>query len=116
MEELKSKAGDLTESITDYIQTYYKLAVLNVADKSTGIIASLLAMLGIMFLGMFILLFSGLALGVWLGNLLDNRALGYLLVAAFFLLMLIILLVLRKRFIFPIIRNQIINKLYERND
>lgn len=116
MEEFKTKAGDLTESITDYIQTYYKLAVLNVADKSTNIVASALAIVGIMFLGIFILLFSGIALAIWLGNLLDDAALGYLLVAALFLLMLIILVVLRKRFIFPIIRNQIINKLYERND
>ena len=43
MEELKSKAGDLTESITEYIQSSYKLTLLNAADKATSLAASTLA-------------------------------------------------------------------------
>ena len=84
MEELKSKAGDLTDSITEYIQSYYKLTLLNAADKATSIMASTLASVTIIFLGIFVLFFGGIALAIWLGNLLDNDALGYLIVAGFF--------------------------------
>lgn len=116
MEDLKSKAGNLTDSISDYVQSSYKLTLLNAADKATGIAASTLAMVVIAFLGVFVLLFAGIALGVWLGNLLDSPALGYLLVAAFFTLMILIIVAMRKRIVFPLIRNKLINKLYEPNN
>jgi hypothetical protein len=116
MEELKSKAGDLTDSITEYIQSYYKLTLLNAADKATSIAASTLASVTIMFLGIFVLFFGGIALAIWLGNLLDNDALGYLIVAAFFLLVIIIIVSLKKKIVFPVIRDSLINKLYEPND
>lgn len=116
MEELKSKAGDLTDSITEYIQSYYKLTLLNAADKATSIAASTMASVTIIFLGIFVLFFGGIALAIWLGNLLDNDALGYLIVAGFFLLVIIIIVSLKKKIVFPVIRDSLINKLYEPND
>jgi len=116
MEDLKAKAGELGDSISEYLKTYYKLKVLNVADKATTITASTMASLVILFFGIFVLLFSGIALGFWLGHLLDSNALGFLLVAALYLLIIIILVALRKRIVFPMIRNSLINKLYEPND
>jgi hypothetical protein len=116
MEELKSKAGDLTDSITEYIQSYYKLTLLNAADKATSLAASTLASVAIVFLGIFVLFFGGIALAIWLGNLLDDAALGYLLVAGFFLLVIIAVVALKKKIVFPVIRDNLINKLYESND
>lgn len=116
MEELKSKTGDLTDSITEYIQSYYKLTLLNAADKATSIAASTLASVSIIFLGIFVLLFGGIALAIWLGDLLDNPAAGYLIVAGIFLLIIIIIVAMKKRIVFPIIRDNLINKLYEPND
>lgn len=116
MEDLKTKAGNLTDSISDYVQSSYKLALLNAADKATGIAASTLASVVIAFLGIFVLFFAGIALGVWLGNLLNNPALGYLLVAALFTMIIVIIVAMRKRIVFPMIRDKLINKLYEQND
>jgi hypothetical protein len=116
MEELKSKAGDLAESITEYIQSLYKLTLLNAADKATTISATTMAALVMIFLGIFVLFFGGIALAIWLGNLLDDPALGYLLVAGFFLLVIIIMVLFKKKLVFPIIRDSLINKLYEPND
>jgi hypothetical protein len=115
MEDLKTKAGNLTESIGDYVESSYKLALLNAADKATGIAASTLASLVVAFLGIFVIFFAGLALGVWLGYLLDSEALGYLLVAALFAVIILIVVVMRKNIVFPLIRNKLINKLYEPN-
>ena len=116
MEELKSKAGDLTDSITEYIQSYYKLTLLNAADKATTIAASTLASIVICFLGFFVLLFGGIALAIWLGDILDNPALGYLIIAGFFLLVILIIVAFKKKLVFPVIRDTLINKLYEPND
>ena len=116
MEELKSKAGDLTESITEYIQSYYKLTLLNAADKATTIGAATLASVTAIFLGIFVLFFGGIALAIWLGDLLDSPALGYLIVAGIFLLIIIIIVALKKRIVFPMIRDSLIKKLYEPTD
>lgn len=116
MEDLKTKAGNLTDSIGDYVQTNYKLTLLNAADKATGIAASTMASIVVAFLGTFVLLFASVALAFWLGDLLNSRALGFLAVAALFLLIIIIVVAMRKRIVFPMIRDKLINKLYEQND
>jgi hypothetical protein len=116
MEELKSKAGDLTDSITEYIQSYYKLTLLNAADKATSIAASTLASVVVLFLGIFVIFFGGIALGIWLGQLLNSPALGFVCVAGLFLLIIIIIVAMKRRIVFPIIRDNLINKLYEPND
>jgi len=116
MEDLKAKVGNLTDSISEYLQTYYKLKVLNMADKATSIVSSVVASLIVLFLGTFVLLFGGIALGMWLGGLFNSPALGFLTVAGIYLLIMVILVALRKKIIFPMIRNSLINKLYEPNN
>jgi hypothetical protein len=113
MDEFKAKAENLTKSVGDYFDTYYKLTVVKAADKATGIAASSLAGLATFFLSIFVLFFSGLALGVWLGRILENEAAGYLLVAVFYLILIIIMITLRKKIVFPFIRNLIVRKFYE---
>jgi hypothetical protein len=113
MKELKTKAGELSDSVTEYVHTYYKLSILKAADKATTVVSSLLSSVAVFFLGIFVLLFSGIALGIWLGELVHSVALGYLLVAGIYLLIIIILVLMRKKIVFPMIRNLIINKIYE---
>jgi hypothetical protein len=113
MEEFKLKAENLTKSVGDYFDTYYKLTVVKAADKATGIAASSLAGIAVLFLGIFVLFFLGLALGVWFGRILENQVAGYLLVAGIYLLLIILLVALRKRIVFPFIRNLIVRKFYE---
>lgn len=113
MEEFKLKAETLTKSVGEYFDTYYKLTVVKAADKATGIAASSLAGLATFFFSIFVLFFLGLALGVWLGSVLENQVLGYLLVAGFFLFLIVLLIALRKKIVFPFIRNVIVRKFYE---
>lgn len=113
MEELKNKAESLTKNIRDYADTYYKLTIIKATDKATGIAAGALAGFSILFLGIFVIFFLGISLAIWLGELVNNQALGYLIVAGFFLLIIIILVIMRKKIVFPMIRNLIIRKLYE---
>ena len=113
MEEFKLKAEALTKSVGEYFDTYYKLTVVKAADKATGVAASSLAGLATFFLGIFVLFFSGMALGIWLGDILENEVLGYLLVALLYLFIIILLVILRKKIVFPFIRNLIVRKFYE---
>lgn len=113
MEDLKLKAENLTSSIGEYVETYYKLAILKTAEKITNLAASVLAFIAIVIFGMFVLFFAGIATGIWLGDLLGNPVAGYFIVAAFFLLMIIIIWLASRKIVFPLIRDFVIRKLYE---
>ena len=113
MEELKTKAEDLKKNLKEYAETYYKLTILKVTDKATNVVSGLLAGVSVLFFGVFVLLFLSLALATWLGQLVNSEAAGYLIVAGIFILIIVILVMMRKRIVFPMIRNKIIRKLYE---
>ena len=113
MDELKSKAETLTDHVSDYLETYYKLTVVNATQKATGVASiSLIAVL-MAFFFMFVFLFLGIGAGMWIGEALDNMKAGYFIVGGFYLVCAVIVILVRKKFIFPYVRNQIIQKVYE---
>lgn len=113
MEENKNVFSDLGKGVVDYAESWYKLTILSGTRKATQAAAFLLTILSVVFLGLFVLFFAGLALGIWLGTLLNNPSVGYVLVAALFLVIMFTLIGLRNKIVFPFIRDAIIRKLYE---
>ncbi len=113
MEDLKEKTADLADHVEDLADTFYKLTIVNVTQKATNIASGAVVMMAFSVLGLFVFLFLGVALAWWLGDIMNNRVLGFLLGAGFFLFLLIIIIALRKKIIFPFIRNLIISKVYD---
>ena len=112
-QDLKEKVGDLTNHVGDYLDTLYKVTLLNVTQKTTNIASGAIAAIVGVVLGMFVLFFAGFAAAWWLGNVIESRVGGFLLVAGFYLLIAIIIILLRKKIVFPYIRNLLIKKVYE---
>jgi len=113
MENIKDKAKDLTEDVSEYLETFYKLKVLQVTDKAAGIASVSLSSLLLFVLALFFLLFISIGLSWWLGEMLQNMAAGFCIIAGFYAFLSIILLAFRKNYILPVIRNMIIRKAYE---
>ncbi|MCG2614335.1 phage holin family protein [Terrimonas sp. NA20] len=113
MEELKEKTADLVDHVEDIADTFYRLTIINVTQKATNVASSALTMIVVTIIGFCVLLFLGVALSFWLGDLIGSRSGGFLLGGAFFLLVLLILIALRKKIVFPMIRNLIISKVYD---
>jgi Putative Actinobacterial Holin-X, holin superfamily III len=113
MDDLKEKTADLADHVEDLADTFYKLTVVKITEKATTIASNVILVLSITIFGFFILLFSGIALAWWLGDLVNSRTAGFLLGAGFFLLVLLIIAALKKKTIFPYIRDRIIRKVYE---
>jgi hypothetical protein len=113
MEELKEKTVDLADHVEELADTFYKLTVLNVTQKATNMTSGAISGLIICVFGFFFILFSGLALCWWLGNVLENRTAGFLVGAAVFLVICVILVALSKKVIFPYFRDLIIRKFYD---
>lgn len=116
MEENKNVLSDMGSGIIDYAESWYNLTLLTGAKKATHAIAFLLTILSVVFLGLFVLFFAGLALGIWLGDMLNNEFAGYMIVSAVFLLIMIILIALRNKIVFPFIRDAMIRKIYDNNN
>jgi Protein of unknown function (DUF1469). len=112
-ETVKDTISDITDHVTDYVNTFYRLQVLNATKKATDLTANFAGALVAIVLGVFVVLFGGIALAWWLGDLLDSRAGGFALVGGFFALLALVFLLIRKNIIFPLFRNKIIRKIYE---
>jgi hypothetical protein len=112
-EDLKDKAEDLISHAGDYIQTFYKLTLVKLTQKATDITSGLLAALVAIVLGTFVIFFASIGLAWWVGDLIESRAGGFLIVAGFYLLVLLCIVLMRKKIIFPYFRDMIIRKFYD---
>ena len=105
-------SDNLADNVMDLLETYYKLTLVNITDKVSGVASSVVTFIGIFIIGIFVVLFTGLALGTWLGQLLNSAIAGYFLVAGLFLLVMVMIWLFRKKLLSGF-RNFIIRKVYE---
>lgn len=104
---------NMAELASDYVETYMKIAVVNINQKTADIsaVASFSMISGsILFL---FCMFSGIAASIWIGGVLNSYAIGFLLVGVFFVLLLLVLFLSRKKIFYPFIRNLVIKSIYE---
>lgn len=82
MDELGERIKHIINELKDYVETRLELVLLNVSDKITFRIGhSIQKLLGFSLLGIG-LLFALVALAIYLGEILDQRSLGYVIVSA----------------------------------
>ena len=113
MDDLKEKTADLADHVEDLANTFYKLTVVNVTQKTTNITSAVILAIIYTVLGFLVLVFGGIALSWWLGDLVNSRTGGFLLGSGIFLVVLLILAAMRKKIIYPYIRNTIVRKFYD---
>jgi hypothetical protein len=113
MEEVKPKEESLSNHLTDYIETYFKLTVVNATQKATAVASVSLVTILVTFFFVFVLLFGGAGCSMWIGESLGNMKAGYFLVGGFYFLCALIVILIRKSILFPMVRNNIIRKVYE---
>jgi len=112
MENLKTKTEELIDDVQDYLETFYKLTIVNVTQKITNVATLVVTIVCIFISVMFFVLFLGIGAAWWIGNLIENRAAGFFIMAGVFLLFSLLIILLRK-IIFPPIRNFIVKRFYD---
>jgi len=106
----ESEVGKATQhlrSIAEAKLELFKLELLEKLSEALSVFA-VIAFLSLLLSGFFILL--GIALGTWMGNLLDNEALGYLSGAGILFLLGLVIWLLRK----PLIINPVLEMMYKK--
>jgi len=115
-QNLKEDAKDVLNHASDYAETFYKLSLIRLTKKVSDIASGVVNSVLIFIISLCILLFISFAGAWWLGDVVESRALGFLLIAAFYVLLIFILILMRKKVISPFIRNTLIRKIYEEKD
>ena len=115
-QNLKEDAKDILNHAGDYAETFYKLNLLRLTKKVSDVASVVVNSVLIFFISLCILLFISFAGAWWLGDIVQNRALGFLIIAGFYLLIILVLVLMRKKIISPFIRNTLIRKIYEEKD
>jgi len=112
-EELKEDAKDFAEHVTDFLDTYYQLITINVVQKGVNIASAIINAFIVCFLGLFTFAFISFGSAWWLGNVINSRAGGFFIIAGVYLIIMIAIIAMRKKTIFPFLRNLITRKIYE---
>src|SRR5215212_9578759 len=112
-QEIKEETKDLFDHATDYLETFFNLTVINIAQKGINIASGVINGVLLIFLSLFAVLFAGIGLAWWVGNLVNSRAGGFFIVAGFFLLVMVCIIAMRKKTIFPFLRNFLTRKIYD---
>ncbi|MFN1834078.1 phage holin family protein [Balneola sp. MJW-20] len=82
MDHLGERIKNISSEIKDYVETRLELTVINISERSTWWVGKgIQRMVGFSIFGVG-MLFVLFALAIWLGDLLDNTYLGYLIVSA----------------------------------
>lgn len=77
------KAVDIGEKYIQDTKDYYKLKIFEQLSVTVSLVAKVLIIGGLLFIGLIFLAFAG---AIGLGQLLENMALGYVIVAAVFMI------------------------------
>jgi Putative Actinobacterial Holin-X, holin superfamily III len=111
MSELETKAEALTEHVTDYVDTYIKLTGLKATEKATEAATVSVTIVLLCLFSLLVLVFVGFGLASWIEESLSSKA-AYFIVSGSYIVLGIIVMLCRKKFIFPVLKDQIISKIY----
>ena len=116
LKDAKEKVEITYQHLIDYAEARWNLIALEVSDKTANIVTSIAMGIILAILGLFFLVFASIALALWLSDLTDNGALGFLIVAVLYGLVGVLVYVNRNKWLFLPLMNNFLKKLYRNQD
>ena len=111
MENIATDIELLYKKAEQYSKTSFELLQLNTIDKTSDVISSLSVVISISIIVAMFTLFINIGISLFIGNLLGNDALGFLIVSGFYFVLGIVFYIFRKTLIKIPIDNLIVSKL-----
>ena len=116
MENIAENIELLYQKVEKYSKTSFELLQLSTIDKTSDILSSLAVVIVVSFLSAMFTLFLNIGISLYLGDLLHNYVLGFIIVAACYMLIGIIIYLFRKSLIKTPIDNLIISKFLKEHE
>jgi len=115
MENIAENIELLYQKVEKYSKTSFELLQLSAIDKTSDILSSLAIVIVLSFISAMFTLFLNIGISLYLGDLLQNYVLGFIIVAVCYLLIGIIIYVFRISLIKTPIDNLIVSKFLKVN-
>ena len=112
----QTKIEETVDSIKDYVNTRYELAVLKGSDKVAHLGANTLSYLPIVFLTVLTSIILSFGLAFYLNSVFESQYCGFLIVGLGYFVILFLLICVRKKLIAKPFRNKIIKELFKNNN
>jgi Putative Actinobacterial Holin-X, holin superfamily III len=113
MEKAFAKAEELADNVKDYFNSKIESAKLNAAEKSSGVIANIIAGVAVAVVFILFIIFGGMALSFGLSQWIGKTWAGFLIVACFYLLIGIVVWAARGKIIRMPVMNALIQQLFK---
>jgi hypothetical protein len=111
MEKTFTAFENLATGTKEYINVRLERIKLSTADKVSKIVANFVAAIFIMLAVSLFVIFLGISLGFYLGNVLGSNWLGFLIVAGIYFIKIFLILLLKEKLIRIPVMNAIIKQL-----
>ncbi len=116
MENIAENIELLYQKVEKYSKTSFELLQLSTITKTSDILSSLAVVIALSILLAMFTLFMNIGISLYLGDLLNNYVLGFMIVAICYFIIGIILFFFRKSLIKTPIENLIISKFLKENE
>lgn len=116
MEKAFAKIEELADNVKEYVNTRIESAKLSIAEKSSAVIANVLAGMVLAVFFLFFIIFGSTALALGLGDWIGSTWAGFLIVAGLYLLGGIVAWTAREKIIRLPIMNALIKRLFRNDD
>jgi len=114
--EEPTKIEETVDSIKDYLNTRYELALLKASDKIAHIGSNIASVLPLMFLTVLSVLMLSVGLALYLNRVMESDFAGFFVVGGAYVLILCVLAAVRKQSIAKPMRNKIIKELFKNHN
>lgn len=113
MSDVKGSAENVLDSLEGIVETQKDLIVIKFLQRfSTSASFAVIGIFCLMVL-LTILIFTGIGFSLWIGERLMDMKAGFLIVAGIYSVVLLIIILSAKRILLPVIRDLIIDKMYD---
>jgi hypothetical protein len=112
----KMAVNNIKDSGQELFDTYYKIAIATAAKKGANAAAFGVSGLLLLVSATLMIVFAFTALALWMGTLVNSTAGGFLIVTGILALLMVLVVALKKKVIYPLIRNIIVKKVYEEDN
>lgn len=116
LKDAKQKAEQTYQHLIDYVEARWNLIALEVSDHTATIATSVVTGICLGILGLFFATFISISLALWLGELTNSYALGFLLVAILYGIIAVVVYVNRKRWLFIPFMDKFLKILYRKQN
>lgn len=109
--ESRSRLGELTAHIIEYLDTRWDLFLLQLTEKGVNAVTGIVSGLVMVLFGSIILIFVSIGAAISLGQWLDSPAAGYFIMAGVFLILLFLMTMFARNYIRVAVSNSLLESI-----